>query len=105
MDRLAPLLKLHAADPADPFCTYGIALEYAKAGRTDDALTWLDKTLALDSHYCYAYFQKGKLLADRGIPGDDDAARKTLETGIAAATQAGDAHAREEIAALLDSLA
>ncbi len=103
-DRLAKLEKLHAADPADPFCTYGIALEHAKAGRIDDALAWLDKTVELDPHYCYAYFQKGKLLSTRGAPGDDAAARKILEAGITAATEAGDAHAREEIAELLDSI-
>jgi tetratricopeptide (TPR) repeat protein len=102
MDRLAQLLKLHEADPADPFCTYGIALEHAKAGRSAEALTWLDKTLALDAAYCYAYFQKGKLLNDLG---DAAGARRTVEAGIVAATQCGDAHARDELATLLDSIA
>ena len=100
-DRLEQLLKLHAADPADPFCTYGIALEHAKQGRTDDALGWLDKTLAADAGYCYAYFQKGKLLAERG---DGAAARIVLERGINAARAAKDPHAEAELMSLLESV-
>jgi hypothetical protein len=29
--RLAQLLKLHASEPGDPFCMYGIAQEHARA--------------------------------------------------------------------------
>lgn len=99
--RLEQLQKLHAADPKDPFCTYGIALEHAKAQQFDEALRWLDATLAVDPRYCYAFFQKGKVLAEMG---QTDAAKAVLEQGIATAQAAGDAHARDEITALLDSL-
>ena len=100
-DRLAQLEKLHAADPNDPFCTYGIALEHAKAGRHADALSWLDKTLVIDPKYCYAYYQKAKVLSDRG---DDAAAKDVLKVGMKAATDAGDAHAHSEMLTLLESL-
>ena len=100
-DRLAQLQKLHAADPADPFLTYGIALELAKAGDEEDAITWLDKTLALDAQYCYAYFQKGRILADLG---QTEQAKDVLEAGIRAATAAGDTHAASEIQGLLMSI-
>lgn len=101
MDRLDQLLKLHAAEPDDPFCTYGIALEHAKAGRADEAIAWLERTLSIDGAYCYAYFQKGRLEAERG---DAAAARRTLEAGLDAAARAGDAHASDEIRQLLESL-
>jgi tetratricopeptide (TPR) repeat protein len=104
VDRLAQLMKLHQADPADPFCTYGIALEHAKGSRYDEALTWLDRTLTIDPGYCYAYFQKAKALSAKG---DEPGARQVLETGIATATRIGTAeslHAAEEMRGLMASL-
>jgi hypothetical protein len=100
-DRLNQLIRLHQAEPTDPFCTYGIALEHAKVKHHAEALAWLDKTLALDVHYCYAYFQKAKVYIERG---EDAAAKSVLDTGMQAATQAGDDHARSEMAELLASL-
>jgi len=100
-DRLAQLQDMHASDPSDAFIPYGIALEHFKAGDHAAALTWLDKTLSLDPHYCYAYFQKAKVLSDRG---DDDEARAVLETGMRAAVEVHDEHARGEMAELLASL-
>jgi tetratricopeptide (TPR) repeat protein len=103
--RLEQLKKLHAADPADPFCTYGIALEIAKTGQVDEALSWLDKTLELDPHYCYAYFQKGKILSGVGRSSE---ARTVLTDAIKLARNIPNnpeaAHAAEEMAALLDSI-
>lgn len=100
-DRLEQLTKLHDADPNDPFCTYGIALEHAKAQRYDEALQWLDKTLGLDAQYCYAFYQKAKVLSQLGR---NDDARQVLKVGMETATQAGDDHARSEMAELLDTL-
>lgn len=99
--RLAQLQKLHAADPRDPFLTYGIALEHAKAGSHDEAITWLDATLAIDRLYCYAYFQKAKMLDEKG---ENDAAKAVLQEGMKAAKEAGDEHAASEIATLLESM-
>ena len=103
--RLEQLKKLHAADPADPFCTYGIALEINKAGQVEEALAWLDKTLELDPHYCYAYFQKGKILGDAGRGSE---ARAILTQAIEMARNIPNdpeaAHAAQEMAALLDSI-
>lgn len=102
--RLDQLLKLHAADPNDPFCTYGIALEHAKAESFEQALAWLDKTLKLDPHYCYAYYQKGKINSDMG---NDEQARVVLREGISVASKLShpDAqHAVTEMTTLLESL-
>ena len=100
-DRLEQLVKLHTSDPADPFCTYGIALEHAKADRADQAIHWLDETLRLDSSYCYAYYQKARVLSEAGRSQE---ARQVVGAGLAAAKKAGDQHASEELAQLLDTL-
>ena len=100
-DRLTQLEKLHAADPNDPFLTYGIALEHFKLDDHNAAIEWLDRTLALDEHYCYAYFQKAKVLSDQG---DDDEAKAVLDTGMKAAIEAGDDHARSEMMELMETL-
>ena len=93
-DRLEQLKKLHAADPNDADLPYMIALDYAKAGNTPLALEWLDKTIALNAHYHYAYFQKAKLLDEDGEGAD---ALVVLEDGIRMATEAGDAKALGEL--------
>ncbi|MEX0746080.1 MAG: hypothetical protein WD118_10810 [Phycisphaeraceae bacterium] len=100
-DRLSQLRKLYDIDPNDPFITYGIALEHANQGEVDEALRWLDQTLQIDAQYCYAYFQKGRLLSDAGR---DDEAKAALREGVKQAEQAGDAHAASEIGELLASL-
>lgn len=100
-DRLAQLTKLHEADPADPFLTYGIALEHAKTEDFAQAIVWLDRTLEVDGNYCYAFYQKARALSELG---DDEAARKVLVEGMAAAVRARDDHARSEMAELLATL-
>ncbi|MEO0476273.1 MAG: hypothetical protein AAF085_09960 [Planctomycetota bacterium] len=93
-DRLEQLQKLFEADPADADLPYMIALEHGKAGGTEEAIAWLDKTIALNAHYHYAYFQKAKLLDEDG---EIDEAVAVLDQGIALATQAGDAKALGEL--------
>ena len=99
--RLEQLQKLHAADPDDADVTYMIAMEHANA---DDpavlpvVLDWLDKTLALDADYLYAYFQKAKA---QSALGDNVAAVDTLKHGIEKARVAGDTKAVNELGELL----
>lgn len=101
-NRLEQLHKLHKTDPTDPFVTYGIALEYGKGKEPEQAIKWFDLTLELDSNYCYAYYQKARLLSDQGLA---DQARAVLKQGLDASTRAGDDHARDELSQLLDSIA
>ena len=100
-DRLEQLEKMHAADPGDPFCTYGIAMEHAKSGRLDDAIEWLDKTIDADGQYCYAYYQKAKLLSEKG---EQEAGRDVLHKGMESARAAGEGHAAEEMGELLENI-
>ena len=100
-DRLEQLLKFHEADPDDTFCTYGIAMEHANRGETDQALQWLDKTLAIDADYAYAWYQKARLLHEAGRV--DEALAATAE-GEAAAGRSEDTHAAEELATLREAI-
>lgn len=100
-DRLEQLHKLHASDPADADVTYMIAMEHVKAGDYAAVIDWLDKTLALNPDYHYAYFQKAKAQSQMG---DDDAATATLKLGIEKAQQARDAKAVSELNELMAAI-
>lgn len=101
-DRLTRLRNMLDSDPNDPFCMYGIAMEYARAGRSEKAIAWFDRTIDLDPAYCYAWYHKARCQADAGALGD---ACSTLEEGIGQAEACGDGHAAEEMQSLLSELA
>ena len=90
-----------ARDPNDAFLLYGIALEHKKLGDPAAAIEFLDRVIAIDPGYCYAYHQKGLVNESTG---DVDAAKAAYRDGIAAAEKKGDAHAREEISAALSMI-
>ena len=100
-ERLEKLLGLLERDPSDAFVLYGIALEHKKSGDGPRAIEFLDRTIAADAGYCYAYYQKGQVLESLG---DSGAARETYQAGIAAAQRKGDAHAQSEIEGALSML-
>jgi len=100
-DRLQQLHKLLAADPSDADLRYMVALEHVKVGSFAEAVDWLDKALALNAHYHYAYFQKAKALAALGR---DEEAKRTLDVGIDNARAAGDAKAVGELSELRASM-
>lgn len=93
-DRLEQLTKLLAVDPGDADVPYMIALEHAKADDPETAVEWLDKALALDPSYHYAYFQKAKMLSEMG---DEEDALAAVDAGIAKATADGHAKAVGEL--------
>ena len=99
--RLEQLTKLQQTDPADPFLTYAIALEHVKAESHDEAIAWLDKTIELDGQYCYAYFQKAKMLSEKD---ESEQARQVLEFGIHMAKEAGDEKAQRELTELFETM-
>ena len=100
-ERLEKLLAFHEAAPDDDFTTYAIALEHVKEGAENDALAWLDKTLAIQPDHAYAYYQKAGVLS-RMERADD--ARRAIEDGLAAARRAGDGKAEGELNELLEDL-
>ena len=93
--RMLQLRKLLEKEPNDTFLLfYGIALEYKKAGDLPAAISQLDRVIALDPGYCYAYQQKGLAYEQAG---DIEAAKRAYHDGIEAARKKGDLHAAQEI--------
>jgi len=97
-DRLAKLQQMLAREPGDTFLLYGIALEHKKLNEPAKAIEFLDRVIALDPGYCYAYHQKGLVHESTG---NLDAAKASYRAGIEAARTKGDAHAQGEIEAAL----
>jgi tetratricopeptide (TPR) repeat protein len=90
-----------AANPADAFARYGLALECAKLGDDEAAIQNFRQLLAAHPDYVAGYFHYGQLLARLGrIP----EAKQILTAGVAAAQKAGDMHARDETQAALEAL-
>lgn len=87
--------------PDDPFLLYGIALEHKKLGDAGQAVAYLDRVIAVEPLYCYAYYQRGQVLESQG---EEESAKQAYRDGIAAATKKGDAHARGELESALDLL-
>lgn len=101
MTRRAKLEQLLEKSPQDTFLNFGLAMELAKEGRTEEALAQFDRVLQIDPSYLTAYFQKGSTLINTGRVPD---ARTALSAGVAAARAAGDAHSESEMRVLLDTL-
>ena len=81
-DKLPKLQAMLEKQPNDPFLLYGIAMEHKKMNDHASALGFLDRCLAADPNYCYAYFQRGQICE---ITGDLDAAKRSYNDGIVAA--------------------
>jgi tetratricopeptide (TPR) repeat protein len=97
-ERLEKLSKLLEREPDDAFLVYGLAMEHKKLGEHARAIELLDRVIALDPGYCYAYYQKGMTLESAG---EADAAKSAYRAGIDAAKKKGDAHAQGELEAAL----
>ena len=102
MNKRLAFLEQHCAAPgADSFAFYGLAMEYRKEGRVDDAVATFEKLKAKDPDYVAMYLMAGQTLIDAGRSAD---ARNWLETGIAVAQRKGDSHALGELESALGSL-
>jgi tetratricopeptide (TPR) repeat protein len=93
-ERMPKLMEMLEKQPGDAFVLYGVGLEHKKAGDFAQAIEFLDRTIAADAEYCYAYFQKGQVLEEMG---KTDEAKGAYRDGIAAAAKKGDAHAKGEL--------
>jgi tetratricopeptide (TPR) repeat protein len=98
MARLDQLQQLLKEDPNDAFLRYGVAMEYAKAGRHDEALAEFAELLRRNGDYVPGYFMAGRTCEQKG---DLEAAKGFYKDGIAAAQRTGDSHAAGEISSAL----
>jgi predicted Zn-dependent protease len=91
-----------AQKPDDAFSRYGLAMECMNSGDPAAADAHFRALLERNADYIPAYLMYGQLLARESRLKE---ARTILSTGIAAASQKGDAHACSEMETLLSELA
>lgn len=87
-----------AANPANAFARYGIAMEYLKAGRLEDAVAAFRAVLEIDPGYSAAYYHGGQTLEKLGRP---EEARQMYLRGLSVTR---DPHAAGELQAAMDIL-
>jgi Tfp pilus assembly protein PilF len=100
-ERMVKLQRMLEKAPGDAFLLYGIGLEFKKAGDAKRAIEFLEKVIAVDPGYCYAYHQRG--LAYESL-GDVESARRSYREGMEAAREKGDGHAYGEIEGALQMI-
>jgi len=101
MDKIAALKEILTLDPKNSFARYGVAMELAGRGETDEALIEFSTLLANDPNYTAGYFMSAQTLANAGRTPE---AIERLKEGVASAKRAGNNHALSEMQAMLDEL-
>ena len=96
MDKIAGLKEILALDAKNSFARYGIAMELAGRGETDEALKEFDALLANDPDYTAGYFMSAQTLANAGRKAE---AIERLKAGIGCAARTGNRHALSEMQA------
>ena len=99
--RLEMLQEFLRTNPDDAFVRYGLAMEYAKLGRPDEALAAYQQLLQTKPDYVAAYYQAGVLLTRLNRLAE---ARATFQRGIEVATRLGDWHTKSELETALHEL-
>jgi len=99
--RLAFLQKTTAEGSTDPLAWYGLAMEYRKLERWDEALQTFITLRTMKPDYVAMYLMCGQMLD--GLQRHDEA-REWLEAGIVAARKKGDSHAVGELESALAAL-
>src|SRR3954453_18777479 len=99
--RLEMLAQFLEQNPGDAFARYGLAMEYSKAGQTEQALAEFNKLLELHPDYTNGYFMAAQVLERSGRTPE---ARQMLEKGVEAARRTGNKHALSEMSGMLDEL-
>ncbi|MCU1333789.1 MAG: hypothetical protein JWM08_2781 [Candidatus Angelobacter sp.] len=99
--RLQMLAQFLEQNPSDAFARYGLAMEYSKAGETEQALSEFKRLLELHPDYTNAYFMAAQTLERNGRTPE---AKKMLESGVEAAKRTGNKHALSEMAGMLEEL-
>ena len=101
MDRIAMLSEIVAANPADSFARYGLAMEYSKAGQIEQALAEFKTLIEKNPDYTPGYFMAAQALANASRV---DEAKRWLVDGISSARRTGNNHAQSEMTAMLEDL-
>lgn len=89
-------------EPNDPFLSYGLAMEHVSAGNDSAAVQVFRDLISVAPAYVPAYMQGGQALVRLDCPAE---ARELWTRGVGVARQEGNAHAAEEMAGMIASLA
>lgn len=100
-DRIDAIRKLLEKEPSDIFLVYSLGMEYASAGRLDEAISQFARCLELDADYLPAYGELGK--AQRSAGKLDDA-RRTFQQGMDLAARKSEKHTRDYLQQQLEGL-
>jgi predicted Zn-dependent protease len=100
-ERISTLNEILFQDPNNAFARYGLAMELANSGHTNQALAEFDKLLAANPDYAAGYFMAAQTLVK--VERTDEA-KAMLQNGIAAAQRKGDSHAASEMQGMLDEI-
>jgi tetratricopeptide (TPR) repeat protein len=99
--RLHMLCQFLEQNPNDAFARYGLAMEYSKAGQTEQALAEFSKLLERHPDYTNGYFMAAQTLERAGRTPE---AKQMLEKGVEAAKRTGNKHALSEMSGMLEEL-
>ena len=99
--RLDKLQRLAEQKTEEPFPHYGLAMEHKRLGDLETAIQTFQQLVQKFPDYTAAYFHYGSSLI---AAGQEEAACSVLKKGIETAARNGDAHARDELQALLSDL-
>lgn len=100
-DKIASLREILAMDAKNSFARYGVAMELAGRGETEEALREFDTLLANDPDYTAGYFMAAQTLVKAGRTQD---AIERLKAGIGCAARTGNRHALSEMQGMLEEL-
>jgi Flp pilus assembly protein TadD len=100
-DRIAALERMLSARPDDPRLRFGLALEYEKAGRTEEAVSALQAYLERAEDEGNAWGRLGALLARQGRA---EEARTAYRRGIEQANKHGHPSMAAELEAALEEM-
>ena len=101
MNKLATLSEILAQNPGDAFARYGLAMELASLGETDQSVAEFNTLLTQHPEYTAGYFMCAQTLLKVGRV---DEAKERLKQGIESAERTNNQHARAEMQAVLDDL-
>src|SRR5215467_1342891 len=100
-NRLQMLTEFLQQNTGDAFARYGLAMEYSKAGQTEEALAEFKQLQELHPDYTNGYYTAAQTLERNGRTAE---ARTMLERGIEAAKRTGNKHALSEMAGMLEEI-
>jgi Tfp pilus assembly protein PilF len=101
MEKIEKLKSFLISSPEDPFLKHALALEYIKGNDDQRARELFLEVLTRDPSYIGTYYHLARLLERAG---ELENARAWYEKGMAAAKQAGDQHAYNELQAAYEDL-